>query len=331
MKVASFACALAVGFGCFAQTRTAHAQSFDTVTWTPLTRSGGVVTDAPGPSAGERDVVGDAANVAAHVTSDATALYLRVRVNDKPTNADGTFKGSLWGCVVDTDGVLTTYEYLVILDGQDSVHWRFNGSQSIGSNVVTEPAETLVGTAPRTTHARAVDALSSPPFSGDWDWFVELAMPWTIIRAGGSGAPKVAAGTPMRFVCGTSALTFDLSSDHASTAASGALDLAWSDPYVCATTGCVVDTTGIKPPMMDAGPDAATFGVDAGRPTDAGSPVEAGLPPPAGGEGGFEGTGLICAASWPVGSRGSPGAPHEAALLALAAAATIAIKLRRSR
>lgn len=333
MRGGSFGFALAVGLTFFGVVRGARAQSFNAVTWTPLVRQGSLVTDAVGPTPNELDVVGDVTYAAAFVASDASDLYLRIRVNDKPTNADGTFKPSLWGCVVDTDGVLTTYEYLVVLDGQDSVHWRFNKAESVGKNSPMEPAEVLVGTAPRTTHARAVSTESAMPFSGSDDWFVDIAIPWAIIRAAGSAAPMVIAGAPMRFICGTSALTFDISSDQATTAASGALDLSWSEPYVCAGSGCAIDQGTTKPPVMDAGPDAAMPVADAGPPRDAAVPVEAGVPPPAADDGALEGTGLICAASWPPGSRQSPGGSRDAAILAAMAAmaAAIAIKLRRSR
>lgn len=313
--------------------RDAKAQSFDTVSWRPLSRSALLATDAIGPGTNEIDVVGDATYPAAFVGSDATHLYLRIRVNDAPTNPDTTFKSSLWGCVIDTDGILTTYEFLGIVDGNNSVQWRHNKTESIGANVPIEPAEVLVGTALRTTHARAIDTSSATPFSGTPDFFVDLAMPWAVIEAGGSGAPKVAMGSPMRFICGTSALTFDISNDQATTAVSGALDQSWSDAYVCASTGCVLDTP--KPPL-DAGVDAAVPVMDAGpKPAvDASVPVvDASVPPPPAeqDEGALAGTGLICAASRaPRAPEGPSSLASDAAWIIVASVIFAAVKLRRS-
>lgn len=314
--------------------RDARAQSFDTVPWRPLSRSALPATDAVGPGTNESDVVGDVTYPAAFVGSDATHLYLRVRVNDAPTNPDTTFKSALWGCVIDTDGVLTTYEFLHVIDGNNSVQWRHNKTESIGANVPIEPAEVLVATALRTTHARAVDTNSATPFSDTPDFFVDMAMPWAVIEAGGAGAPKVAMGSPMRFICGTSALTFDISNDQATTVPSGALDQSWSDAYVCASTGCVLDTP--KPPM-DAGVDGAVPVVDAGpKPAvDASVPsVDASvpLPPPVEqDEGALAGTGLICAASRAPRSPEAPAsAANDAAWIIVASALFAAVKLRRS-
>lgn len=226
----------------------AHAQSFDTAAWVALGRGGSAVGDVVGPGTSETDVVGSAANPAVFVWSDATDLYLRVRVNDKPTNADSSWKSALWGCLIDTDGALTTYEFMAVLSGsQSQVQWRYNAVQSVGANVPNEPAEVLVGSIATSTNARTIDAMSAPQFSSNADWFVDLAVPWTIIRAGVVGppaAPAVVAGAPMRFACGTSASGFHIGTDQATTDAAGALIGTWSDPYVCTDTGCLADTDG---------------------------------------------------------------------------------------
>lgn len=216
----------------------AHAQDFDTATWIPLTRGGSVVGDVVGPGTSETDVVGDAANPAVYIASDANDLYLRIRVNDKPTMNNGSFRNSTWGCLVETNGVLTNYEFYAGLiggGGGQQVRWYANTNQ--GNNVFNDGAETLVGSSPVSSNGRAVDAQSNPEFSGDADWFVELAVPWSTIRG---GANALAAGTPMRFVCGTAGSgSFHIGTDQATTAAT--LDASWSDPFVCNDTGCEID------------------------------------------------------------------------------------------
>src|SRR5262249_9017259 len=85
-------------------------------------------------------------------------------------------------------------------------------------------------------------------------WFVDLAIDWATIRAGGSGAPAVPAGTPMRFTCGTSTGTAHIGTDVASSDPAGALTSSWSDPYVCDDTGCHLDRDGDGvPDTVEAG------------------------------------------------------------------------------
>jgi hypothetical protein len=227
----------------------AHAQNFNGASWVPLQRGGVGVGDAVGPGTNELDIVGTAALPAAFLWSDSTYLFLRLRVNDKPTNAGGVFSANSWGCFVDTDGVLTTSEFLAVVSGMSSaVEWRYNAAQTVGANVPNEPAEVLVSSSLIAVNARTLDALSAPAFSGTADWFIDLAVPWAAIRAGGGGppaAPAVLDGTPLRFACGTAAGNpFHLGTDQATTDAAGALNGTWSDPYVCTNTGCVLDTDG---------------------------------------------------------------------------------------
>jgi hypothetical protein len=221
----------------------AHAQSFDSASWVTLQRGFNPVTDVVGPGTSETDVVGDVSNPAVFIWSDNSDLYLRIRVNDKPTNAGNAFKADQWGCFIDTNGVLTNYEYFALLDGiANSVDWRYNAVQSVGANVPNEPAEVLVGSAATSTNARTVDAMAAVPFSGNPDWFVDIAIPWTTIRAGGNGAPAVLAGAPMRFACGTSTGGNHIGFDQATTDPMGALTGTWSNPYVCRDSGCDQDS-----------------------------------------------------------------------------------------
>lgn len=227
---------------------TAHAQSFNSAAWVPLQRAGVVVGDVVGPGTNELDIVGNAANPAAFVWSDSSYLFLRVRVNDKPTNAGGVFSSNNWGCLVDTNGTLTSYEFMAVVSGTaGDVEWRHNAVQSVGADNPSEPAEVQVGSSPIGINARTLDALSAPAFSSTADWFIDIAIPWATIRAGIVGppaAPAVVDGTPMRFACGTSSSGFHIGTDQATTDPGGALTGSWSDPYVCTNTGCVLDTDG---------------------------------------------------------------------------------------
>ncbi|MEZ4264411.1 MAG: hypothetical protein R3B36_35405 [Polyangiaceae bacterium] len=237
----------------------AQAQDFDGAAWVTLERAAGVIGDGV-DGGNEDDVVGDGTHGAAFVWSDATYLYFRVRVDAKPTLNNGTFRNSGWGCAVDTNGTLSNYEFLAELNGTvangpgnaaDAVQWRHNTVQTVGAENATEPAETVVGEWARATHARALVAPGSN-FGGDEDWFVDLAIPWATIRTGGNGAPAVAAGTPMRFICGVSSNGTHFGSDF--TNVGNTLTASWSYPYVCGDSGCALDRDG------DGVPDAVEVG-----------------------------------------------------------------------
>lgn len=246
---------------------TAHAQSFNSAAWVTLQRGGVPVGDVVGPGTNELDIVGDATNPAAFVWSDVSFLFLRIRVNDKPTSAGGVFSANNWGCLVDTNGTLTNYEFMAVVSGTGGdVEWRYNGVQSVGANVPGEPAEVQVSSSAIGLNARTLDAASAPAFSGTADWFIDIAIPWASIRAGVVGppaAPGVLDGTPMRFACGTAAgANFHIGTDQATTDVAGLLSGTWSDPYVCSNAGCVLDTDG------DGVPDTveATLGTSPNNP-----------------------------------------------------------------
>jgi hypothetical protein len=220
--------------------------------WIPLTKNGVPIGDIVGDAPNERDIVGNAANPAAYAHQDATHLFFRLRVNARPTFNDNTFRPFGWGCAVESDGVVTTYEYLAVVNGienngpngeNDQVEWRFNGN-TVVANSTADSAEVLVARFPRSTHARAV--LASSRFSNDEDWFVDWAIPLATIRAGGNGAPGLPAGARLRFACGTSNNAQDYSADPASASSNAqtTLDETLSDPLVCGLSACIRDSDG---------------------------------------------------------------------------------------
>lgn len=244
-------------------TSAANAQDFDAASWVRLERAAGVIGD-PVEGGSDTDVVGDTTFAASFVASDATYLYLRVRVDGKPTFNNDSFRNSGWGCAIDTNKTLTNYEFLAVVNGTvpngpggdaDAVEWRHNAVQTVGADNPSEPAEIVVAQFARATHARAITAPGSN-FGGNGDWFVDLAIEWATIRAGGGGAPGVPAGTSMRFLCGTSGGGTHIGSDF--TNVGNVLSTSWSYPYVCGDTGCQLDRDG------DGVPDGveATFGTN---------------------------------------------------------------------
>jgi len=210
-----------------------HAQNFAGATWVPLTRATATITDADDGITDNIDVVGDASNPAAFVWSDATFLYFRIRVSAKPTNASNVFASDKWGCVIDTDHTLNTYEFYAAIDGTTAnVIYQQNTTPTADS--LADVAETGLDSSSDTARFRAVDAITT--IGGSENYFADFVVPWVTIRTGAAGVP---AGRSMRFICGTSSGTSNLAAD--AFAPGGTLTATWSDGFVCGDSGCVVD------------------------------------------------------------------------------------------
>jgi MYXO-CTERM domain-containing protein len=245
-----------------------RAQNFAAVTWTPLTQNGVAIGDSATDAQNERNIVGDAANPAAFVSQDASYLYFRMRLDDTPLQQGGvTLKPFGWSCAVEANNTLTTYEFLAAVNGienngpdgeNDQVEWRYNGVTD-KPNSIGEDAETLVARFARVTHTHVIAAGTS--INGNPDFFLEWAIPLATIQAGGSGAPAIAAGSTLRFACGTSNNARNYGADPACSLPNAQCTLTntWSDPLVCTTTGCSAvsspDTDG------DGVPDAVEIAI----------------------------------------------------------------------
>lgn len=239
----------------------AEAQSFPgeggaTAVWTPMRRGGNPIVDAARAGAGAfSDVVGDAASPAVFIASDATYLFLRIRVSGDPSSGGLFADDAAWGCLVDTDGDLTSYEFFAGVDGAgattDQVRYRWNTVRAAGGTSA-DPSEFQIpgGLFLTSSHARLTPAATS--FSGDPDFFVDFAVPWALVRAPGGGAPNVPVGTPMRFACGTRTGAGEADGLNADIADGASPDVAlpvplapaFSDAYTCDANGCTsfVDT-----------------------------------------------------------------------------------------
>ncbi|MEW5850543.1 MAG: OmpA family protein [Myxococcota bacterium] len=201
--------------------------------WYPLTRNGAPLGDVLGDASGARDIVGDAGNPAASVARDGTHLFFRLRLNETPLQNAGNLKPFGWAVELDTDGDLTDYEVLSMVDGisnpEDTVTLQRNTvQQSIGSP--SDGAEELITSWLASTHTRVVDAAST--FGGDPDFFLDWAVDVAALEAAGIG-PQ----TPLRFIFGTSNNANSIAADLLAPDGVTGLDAA-TDPVSCTTTGC---------------------------------------------------------------------------------------------
>ncbi|HEY5922450.1 MAG TPA: hypothetical protein VIV11_12300 [Kofleriaceae bacterium] len=140
------------------------------------------MTDGLADTAGfldDLDVVGDPAAAAGLRASDATNLYLRIRLEADPVS--GTLQASTWGMEFNLDIDTTNYELLVLVDGiaAPPVVSIFTNTMTTLSNDPNDPADMpAVQSYPFGMNGRSV-AASGSNFGGDGDFFLDFAVPWS--------------------------------------------------------------------------------------------------------------------------------------------------------
>ncbi len=163
----------------------AFGQSFPAANaWVPFRCGGAPMTDPVRDQAGatqERDVVGGPSDPAAFHAVDERFLYLRLRVEDDPTQGGAQLRPGAWGFAFSTDGASSTYEVLISVDGAAGQVALYRNSVTTIANSPTDPADTPpVATYPFATHGR-VSVADGIRFGGTPDHFIDMAVPWTAL------------------------------------------------------------------------------------------------------------------------------------------------------
>ena len=131
----------------------------------------------------ERDIVGDGVSPAGMRATDATFLYMRMRLDEDPAPG-GQLRPFSWGFEIDLDGVLSTYELLLLVDGTGGGQGNvvvFRNTTTTQPNDPTDPAEMQIMSFPTSSHARSVPAGGSS-FGGSADFWLEVAVPWSVLE-----------------------------------------------------------------------------------------------------------------------------------------------------
>jgi MYXO-CTERM domain-containing protein len=218
--------------------------------WTPLAADGVPIGDPQGDTnPGSIDVVGDADNPAFFVNRDADNLYFRIRVDADPIQG-ASFRKFGWGCEIDTDGDLTSYEFIAMLDGISSggaaVTWLRNAEPET-TGTPNDKAERPLATEDAATYARAVSAGTVfPTDDPDEDFFVDFAISLDSIASTPLVDPQLPEDVldvdqSLIFVCGTSANTATLNKDYGGPGST--LEELGSDPVTCTENGCTACNT----------------------------------------------------------------------------------------
>lgn len=197
--------------------------------WTALERDGMPIDDVEGDVTGSRDIVGDAANPAGFIYSDATYLYFRIRLDDDPRdNTQTGLQPFSWGVEFETDGNLDDFEALAMVDGianPEIVSLQENTVQgTIGDP--SDQAEVEIATYLFTDNGRVVTAASM--FSGDADYFLDFAVPWSDLALVG-----ITPGSSFGIILGSGNSANSFAADIGTSIADEV-----SDPVECDATGC---------------------------------------------------------------------------------------------
>lgn len=171
-----------------ATTSAAHAQVFPPDSaYTTLLCEGLPMNDLYNDEAGaidERDIVGDSAFPAGMRAVDATHLYMRMRLDDDPAPG-GQLRPFAWGFEIDLDGVLSTYELLLHVDGtgggQGQVAVYRNTTTTSPNDPADPPDQPAVMTFSTAMNARSVQAAGSS-FGDSPDFWIEIAVPWSVLE-----------------------------------------------------------------------------------------------------------------------------------------------------
>jgi hypothetical protein len=204
--------------------------------YSPLRCGSANMTDAFADEAGalnERDIVGDIDHPAGLRASDATNLYLRMRLEEDPAPG-GAVTSFSWGMEFDLDDNPRDYSLLILVDGiagtAGTVSLFTNGTTT-NANDPSDPADQpAVNTYTFANNARTLVAPGTTN-GGTADFWLDFAVPWSALTAHG-----LDRDTPTRVWVGSSSSANSLNGDfacHDGASGGPTLDGTDSDP----TTG----------------------------------------------------------------------------------------------
>ncbi|TAL16465.1 DUF11 domain-containing protein [bacterium] len=195
--------------------------------WKPILRGGTQLQDQIGDSNNERNVVSEAGKAAAYYYNDGTDLFFRIRLDDSPEGSGG--QGYLepfgWGMEFDTDGVVDTYEYLIMLDGiaTEEISIRRNTVQG-NIDDPSDNAEVQLYADPLSPSNYRIVAADTFVHSTQ-DYFID----WKVDFAAYLAATGLSPDQPIRTYWGTSNNTSSLAADLCDITGSDTLSASFSD------------------------------------------------------------------------------------------------------
>ncbi len=132
----------------------------------------------------ERDVVGDELEPAGFHYADPDFAYLRLRLEEDPSEASGELRPFAWGFEFDTDDDASTYEVLVLASGIDQTVSVFSNDAVTLDNDPSDPADEPPLAVYDWADVGRVAAAGSD-FGGDPDTYLDMAILWDDLEAAG--------------------------------------------------------------------------------------------------------------------------------------------------
>lgn len=177
--------------------------------------AGDVVGD-PVTGGSWRDIVGDATFPAFYRAADATHVFFRMRVSGDPRKPGSSeLQPSSWDVLVDTDGNLSTYEFMLTADGNldgTRVQWVRNSVKEPGNPM--DPAndtrgDVIADLSPASDYWTATPTADGSTFGGDGDFFMTVAIPRATLTGAGLDLSKA-----FSVWGGTNASNYSLNADY---------------------------------------------------------------------------------------------------------------------
>jgi hypothetical protein len=157
-----------------------------------------------------RDLVGDVGAPAGFFANDGKFLYFRLRLDKSPLAANSKLRPHAWGIAVSTDTDQSTYELLIMVNGNASKVELYRNTTTTITNDPKDPADKPpVNSYAFTTHGR-VEAAPQSAYGGDEDHFLDFTVPWSAL-----GAVGLKQGTRSRVWAGSSSTPGTLNGDIA--------------------------------------------------------------------------------------------------------------------
>ncbi|MGA0241083.1 MAG: hypothetical protein ACO3L7_07075 [Poseidonia sp.] len=127
------------------------------------------------------DIVGNETYPAISTASNATNLYIRMLLDESPLQTSTNLKSFAWGLEFDTDGNLSTYEHLIIMNGagQDTLYIK-NNTVTTSPDDPTDSTESTSVTFSNTASWWNVTAANSA-FAGSTDYWLTFILPWSTL------------------------------------------------------------------------------------------------------------------------------------------------------
>jgi hypothetical protein len=203
----------AVAIGWSAGQSPAAAQTFpDDDAFVALPCGAGVMSDEyrdePGAS-GPRDLVGNNSAPCGLRASDGQFFFLRLRLDQTPAMGTGLVPFA-WGLEIDLDADTSTYEVLVLVDGQGGQVLIYQNTVTTLPDDPNDPAdEPAVAVHPSASHTRVVQ-LTDSSYGDNPDFALDVAVPWSDLQPLG-----LAPTTPVFVWAASSTVTTSLNSDFA--------------------------------------------------------------------------------------------------------------------